>query len=451
MDYGTGNFINPSYATPEQVKQQREYAAQLLKGSTEPTAKHWTGALASALMGIRGQGQLDDANQLQRQLLQQGQEGLQQAAQNNPLAGALMGIAPQAAPAMSAPAAPEPSMGPRSEIPSSPKVWGDKEAVAAGLYDDPAAIPKNASPIQYQGQPRDLSAFYMNPSIPAELKKGVQEGLTPKTVQDVYGRPGYQTSMGGVKGTLVQGQFQPGVMVPTAVTPEGGISTQLPMTAPGQSAGGSLTERMQPIMDTAKDFGKQGAALKAEREQVAQDVQTAYNTIPIRQTLAAMKDDIQSHGEKMVWGPTADWLNNLKRGIAQHAPGLMSEKDISGLASADSFEKLSAQLQTMVGRQIGGTDASLLQGMRSVPGSHNSKEGALALIDMLDQVADLNAKYMIKNQYKIGQPGFDMLGEKNKFFEQNPIINPITKKPLRLDLGSKPSEPKTNSGWGIVR
>jgi len=126
---------------------------------------------------------------------------------------------------------------------------------------------------------------------------------------------------------------------------------------------------------------------------------------------------------------------------------------MSGLASADSFEKLSAQLQTMVGRMVGPTDASLLQGMRSVPGSHNSKEGALALIDMLQQVARLQTKFGTQVGYMAGQPGFDLLAAKNKFYEENPIVNPITKHELRIDLSGKQPAGTTagNDGWGIKR
>jgi hypothetical protein len=94
----------------------------------------------------------------------------------------------------------------------------------------------------------------------------------------------------------------------------------------------------------------------------------------------------------------------------------------------------------------GNTDASLMQGMRSVPGSHNSKEGALALLDMTEQAARQNLKFVQDNQYKLGQPGFDWIAAKQKFFDQNPLVNPITHNALRLDLANKntaASETKT--------
>ena len=47
------NFVNPAYASPEQIKAQREYAAQLLGNTNEPVVSKWQGAanIARALMG----------------------------------------------------------------------------------------------------------------------------------------------------------------------------------------------------------------------------------------------------------------------------------------------------------------------------------------------------------------------------------------------------------------
>ena len=71
------NFINPAYATPEQVKQMRDYADALRKGSIADTSKSWTGVLAQALMGFNGASGMNRADQLQRQLIQQRADQLQ--------------------------------------------------------------------------------------------------------------------------------------------------------------------------------------------------------------------------------------------------------------------------------------------------------------------------------------------------------------------------------------
>lgn len=487
-EINTGNFLNPDYATPEQVAQLRAYASQLQSGATQPTAKHWTGVIANALMGAQGQQKLDQANQLQRQLAQQSTNELN--SNTNPLVSALINGLPSGGgqpPPMPAPPPPQsPPMAPQQQggmtpndavaarwMPPNQNLTGPNTTVT-GIDVGPNIAPPSFSgspqgsgagapmaqalmnrPMQ-MAQSGSLAPILSSPSIPAEVKSQILQSATPKGGLDVYGNPIVGTTMGGLRSTEVGPGVSTGIKVPAAVSSNGtSVSTDIIQSAPrgGQSSGG-LQGAVQPLMDVAKSVGEQGAGNKATQEVISQDTATAANAIPIRQTLAAMKDDIKSHGDKMIFGPSAPWLTELKRGIAQHAPGLMSDNDIAGLASADSFDKLTAQLQSIVGRQVGGTDASLMQGMKSVPGSHNSKEGALALIDMLDQTAKQSAQFVAQNQYKLGQPGFNYLAEKNKYFEQNPIINPISGRALRVDLSGKggaPTAAPANGGWGIKR
>ncbi len=103
-DYNSGNFLNPDYATPEQVAQMREYAKQLLATKAPADiAPNWAGALAAGLQGVYGGAAMGKANQLQRQLLQQGQQGLQQAGNISPYAAQLLGGAnPTSPPASNA-------------------------------------------------------------------------------------------------------------------------------------------------------------------------------------------------------------------------------------------------------------------------------------------------------------------------------------------------------------
>ena len=289
--------------------------------------------------------------------------------------------------------------------------------------------------------PRLLGSIEADPWGSEASKQPFRDLVAPKVGEDVYGRPTSTTQQYGTRGLPVTGAT-PGYRAPATVGPEGAISTTVPYPASG-ARGQGLQGQMQPLMDVAKSMGQQGAVLSGTRKQIGEDIQQAYATIPIIQTLAQMKDTIQAHGDKMIWGPTSDWLNNLRKALAQHAPGFLSKKDLEGIAAADDFDKLSAQLQTIVGRQAGATDMSLLQGIKSVPGSHNSREGAMALIDMLIQTASLNGQFMAQNQHKIGNidpatgKTFDLLAAKNAFFENNPLTNPITRNPIRMELSKK--------------
>jgi hypothetical protein len=275
------------------------------------------------------------------------------------------------------------------------------------------------------------------------------------------------------------GQFNPALMAPqvswgpgattNVTTPTGSVSTEAPvgplpgrppvspaippkgdmnLTGPDREVTGVdygpttfskdyVEPNVRRLIPTLKAVSEAGASTAATSKQIGEDVQGAYSSIPLVQTLRQMKDTISAHGDKMVWGPTSDWVENLKRSIAQHAPGFFSEKELHGLAAADSFDKLSSQLQAIIGGKVGHTDATSLQNLRTIPGSHNSKEGANALIDMLTQAATLNSQFVMQNQARIGTPGFDYLREKNRFFEQNPLINPLTNNPIRVDLSAQ--------------
>ncbi len=527
-DNSFGGFTNPAFVTPEQVAQQRQIVNALLGAAQAPdTSKHWTGVLAQALAGMRGQGMLNSANQGQRQILQQGANAIQGAGQGNPYTGVITGqntnpTLPQANNAASSgdgnalkaailmqESGNNPNIrssyagavGPGQIMPQTfasiakpgesindasdnrnvsgrlldkyMQDYGDPARAAVAYFSGPGNVAPPGSPTPWIKDKSDgtkstssyvsdvmrriggsqrvaqngggLANFYMTPGIPQELKDNVLKGNTPVPTEDVYGRPGArQGVMGPTTGTPTQ-NFTPGIRAPATVGPDGGISSTIATPAPGVGGGPSTRDQLGNLYRTGQDFAAQSAVNKTEREGMQSSQQQALLVPETRQILNTMKQDILAHGDKMIFGPTADWVNNLRRSVVQHAPGLLSENDIAGLASADSFDKLSAQLQSIVGRQVGGTDASLLQGMRSVPGQHNSKEGALALIDMLDQVSQQQAKFMVQNRYKIGQPGFDFTAAKQEFFEKHPIENPLTKNKLREDLG------KTNNQGGTTK
>lgn len=487
------NFINPAYITPAQEKQLREYSKQLQEGSLAPTAKHWTGAIANALMGLRGQQTMDTANQQQRQMLQQGQQGLQQAGQTNPYAAMLMGL-PQPQPQM------QPQMAPQSQAapPSSPvqaaqsmqpadvpageparpgqtNLTGANTTITGIDYGpdtdgDGAALPKGAKPIQYQGQQGqgDLSAFYMNPSIPPEMKAKVMNGLAPQGVADAYGNPGFGTALGGVQRTPVKGGFQTGVKVPVS-TPQGATETIMSAPGPGGNSpnyGGSegVGAALGGIAKVGRDLENQSTFNKAatvpQAEAITQDQKDAAQAPQVFRVVNTIIDDLGTHGNAMSMGPTANWSTEAKKVIANFAPGAMTEKQLAGMAANEAMDKASSTLGTLLGKQIGGltgghTDASMFEGLKQVPGAHNSLLGAKALADMIKQGTILQQRWgeeyrKLPNGIKTA-PDFDYIGERNRFYRSNPIINPLTHNDIMLDMKSqtKAKPEAQGGGWGI--
>jgi hypothetical protein len=387
------NFVNPAYATPQQREQIRKYAEQLRAGSLAG-GKRPLDILANALMGYAANRQQAYAGEQER--------AAREAAGNQLMEASRSGDVSQRLRAML-----NPEFGQFNPALMLPQVsWGPNVSTNVATPDATVSTTRPTGPM---------------PGGPA----------APPVVPPPQSR-GNMNLTGEGKDVMVN--------------PAPGFNDRF------DASRGAIDPSIVQMIPTVKAVGEAGASLRATNKQIGEDVQGAYSSIPLVQTLKQMKDTISAHGDKMVWGPTSDWVENLKRSIAQHAPGFFSEKELHGLAAADSFDKLSSQLQAIIGGKVGHTDAGSLQNLRTIPGAHNSKEGANALIDMLTQAATLNSRFVMENQARIGTPGFNYLQEKNRFFEQNPLINPITNNPIRVDLSGKTKAPATTSGgWSIVR
>jgi hypothetical protein len=495
-------------------------AMQLQAQSRSPdTAKHWTSALAQALMGLNANSMNSAANRLQ-------QGGIQSAAQQDPNLAMLQSRhllgqnAPTATPGRSA-AMPfsgdlksailmqesgnNPNIGPSSAGAIGPgqimpgtfaqaarpgeninnpddnkavsgrllegymQKYGDPARAAVAYYSGEGNVAPPGSPTPWlrdiskdksgnpikpvssyvsdvtqrmggggQPQPTNMAqnytAYQHNPWANPQEQALARGMITPTPGADVYGRPTVTSPMGGQRGLPVGPGVQPGVLVPAGVSAEGGINTQTPLTAPGGGQPQNLQGQLQPLMDVGKNMGQQAAANTAVKGGITSDIQAAQAAIPTMQNLDLMASDIKAHGDNMNFGPSAEFMTNMHRLVANHLPGFMSEAEMKGLAAQENVRKINALLLTSVGRQTGNTDLSLLTGEKSVPGEQNSAQGNLAIIDMLKQQIGLNARFTMENMSKYGTPGFNPVAAKAEFYKQNPIINPLTHNPITVDL-----------------
>jgi hypothetical protein len=191
-------------------------------------------------------------------------------------------------------------------------------------------------------------------------------------------------------------------------------------------------------LDQLAAKGREFAAQKAFTQGTAEaqtgiakeDIAAASNAPAVKQIAGTMLDDMSKH--KLTFGPTAEWSNNAKRLAANYAPGLMKDQ-LEGLASADSFDKMSAQLTSMLSRG-GGTDAQLFNNMKSVPGSHNSEQGAAALLKMVIQKAD--QQEALRAAVQAAKTPQEAEAIRTNFYKdpRNQIINPISGNPIAQDL-----------------
>lgn len=405
------NYTNPDYASPEQLANARAYADALTKRSGEPANRPLAG-LANIIDALNAGFTRNSANQTQLN-----------AAQGNA---------------------------------------ADMTAIISQLQNGQKLDPAT------QGH------IIANPMVSPEQRALAIGLMNPKPIEDVAGRPGYASPSQGVQGTPVQGQFQPGFRAPQSA---GEVSTVTPIPAPPYTPPG--VTRLDPAamqswrqstpapggppgqgapqvpgsppapapaavpntpmgLDQLAAKGREFAAQKAFTQGSAeastgvakQDIEGAANAPTIKRVAGVMLDDLHRSGDKMTFGPTAEWSNNVKRIAANYAPGLMKDQ-LEALSSADSFDKMSAQLTSLLSKG-GSTDAALFNNMRSVPGSHNSKEGAEALLKMTLQVADQSQALRQTTAGAKDAQQYEAL--RNDFYQKNPIINPITGNPIKLDL-----------------
>jgi hypothetical protein len=421
------NFVNPQYATPEQLAMQRAYAAELTRRSGQDVNRP-TGALANMINALTGNLARNRADTLQSEA----------AARNAERQSSLI-----------------------SQLQSGQKI-----------------------------DPQNLAQIYSDPMASPETRALVTHLIQPQKAEDVMGRPGYASPVQGVQAAPIQGTFQPGFRAPESA---GSVSTTTPFPAPmpqprpmpmtptnpqggtfgglnfkpagwdgppptpqaatgggGQAPGAGLPPAPAPVASgsridalaakdrelTATKTFTQGGAESITGVQ-KEDVAAAMNAPTIKRIAGTMMDDLRTHGDKMTFGPTADWSNSIKRVAANYAPGPMKDQ-LEALASADSFDKMSAQLTSMLAKG-GGTDAQLFNNMRSVPGAHNSKQGAEALLKMVIQVAD--QQQALRNYVSGARNIQEYEALRSRFFQENPVINPITGNPVMQDLQNRKSAP----------
>lgn len=413
------NFVNPAYATPEQLANQRAYADALMKRGGEDV-KHPAGALANALLSLSGGLERNRANALQSEA----------ATANGQNMSELI-----------------------SQLQNGQRI-----------------------------DPQNLGHMVANPMVSPEQRALALELMRPKAVEDSRGRPGFSSAVQGVQAAPVQGLFEPGIRAPEsagsvstvtpmpapmarpqldAVSPQGGIfggmnSSPVGWNTPsgstpgaGQASGAvppaapapaspTFNERYASripqlaAMDrelTAEKERTQGGA-KAEGDVIQKDVTRAAAAPETLKGLGIMKNTIETVGDKMTFGPTAKFSNEARRVIANYAPGAIDEK---GLAGADAIEKLNLGLAGTLSQSLGLNPSDIYRSVASVPGNEKSKSGTLALINMMEQAAR-NDQYVGTTLYQQNRGNLAAYQQaREAYYSTHPIVNPITGNPVEID------------------
>lgn len=428
------NFVNPQYATPEQLVQQRAYAAELTKRSGQDVNRP-TGALANMINALSGNLVRNNANDIQNQA----------AGQNA----------------------------------------GDVSALIAQL--------QKGQPID----PNTAGRVYANPMASPEHRALIGALVTPQKTEDVAGRPGYQSPSQGVQAAPVQGNFQPGYRAPEsagsvstvtpmaapgmspggppvpptppgvtrldpaatdawrqrtplpAPPPPGGVPAPVAASPPAAAPVGSRIDALaaKDREITAEKERTQGGA-KAEGEVILKDVSRAAVAPETLKGLGIMRNTIESVGDKMTFGPTAKFSNEARRVISNYAPGLVDEK---ALAGSDAIEKLNLGLAGNLSQQLGLNPSDIFRSVASVPGNEKSKAGTLALINMMEQAAR-NDQYVGTTLYQQNRGNLAAYQEaRQAYYNSHPVINPITGNPVEIDAKKGAEAPAAPAGFKVLK
>jgi hypothetical protein len=486
-----GNYVNPDYATPEQLARLRAYSNYLLAGKGQQEVHRPLQGVSNIVSALVGGYQGRQADQMQNQALQRS------AARDSALIDALInrnsgrldgGLpAPPQIPMSSTGEQPQP----RAAVPATPQVWGDQEGQAAGIYPpsggsasppaqpsaggalpQPGAAPMSFAPPpgtpqtfaqMYQNRsgqgrvdPRLLGATLNDPLVSPEQKAMVRGLIAPVPGQDVAGQPTLASPLGGMNAQNVGPGVQPGVLKSTTISPEG--ITAPTIITPGQGGPQVNTPAfggngLQGAIGTMNQLSFNKAVSGSLGVIAQQDAQLANEAINIKRSVGTILDDIATHGDKMSFGPQSPWVNDIKRVAANFAPGLMKDQ-LGAIAASDSMDKMTANLAGLLSKQMATgehSDAQLFNAMKSVPGLLNSKEGATAMAKMIMQTADL--QQALGKELSNGRTSFDWQQIKSNFWATHPINNPLTGNPIQLDVQNaernrQTQTPQRGGGWG---
>jgi hypothetical protein len=431
------NFVNPQYATPEQLATQRAYAAELTKRSGEAVNRP-TGALGNMITALTAGLERNRANEMQSQA----------AGQNSSDVSALIAQLQKGQPIDPATA---------GRVYANPMAAPEHRALIGALItpkqgEDVAGRPTMTSPAA--GQQAVPVGPGIQPGIrPALSVPDASISAVPQPAPPLPGAPRSMVTPPGVTrlDPAATDAWRRSTPLPPGVAPAGPQAGASPPAAP-PAAVPNLPMNIDQLAAKGRELAAartltQGGA-EAEGGVIKQDVENAALAPETLKGLGIIKDNIAKFGDKITFGPTSQFTNELKRLAANYAPGPMKDQ-LSALAAADSIEKVNLGLAGALAKQVGsGTQGELFKAMGSVPGMEKSKEGAVALIDMLQQSAS--------KQQALGKLYADNRGNlaayqaaRQKYLTEHPVVNPLTGNPIEMDIeAARKNAPAANTATG---
>jgi hypothetical protein len=417
----TPNFSNPDYASLEQLAQQRRYAEELQKQSGQDVNRP-AGALANIINALTAGLTRNNANQIQSQGAAQNAQAYAEALRQARGPGGWQGVNPDLIGQLGA--APLGSPEQRAFV---------QHVIQPQTIESPYKEPGSMSPATGVQAPRLPPNYQPGAPFSQAAQGNSQSGVAPPPGQTMPLTP--TNPQGGMYGGL---NFRP-APAPHLGSGGPGADAGLPPASPPVGPNGAPTRRMS--MDELRDWGIKSTFLQEQGKTktgiMTADLEAAKTVPQLKTIVTTMIDDAQTHGKDWTMGPSAEISLQAKRLAANYAPGLMKDQ-LEKIASAESFSKMSATLAGATPGVNGSTDAQLVNRIESNPGLHNTFGGVVGLLKMRLQMLD--QQQALSQLAASSKTPDDFIANRQKFLDQNPLTNPMTGHPLRIDMESSQKE-----------
>ena len=192
-----------------------------------------------------------------------------------------------------------------------------------------------------------------------------------------------------------------------------------------------------------------GGASEALGKSIGEQIEAGGKNARVQvNALNTIEDALKEGGKGVVTGPFAEKV--LRGKEALDSLGVDTSWIKKGLAESEVVSKMNAQLASASAKAMTGrpTQFEFSAWMKNNPGLLTSKEGTIALINVLRQSAqqDIALGKLAQNK-----ANWDHWGDvTEKFYKEHPLISPFTNKPLGVEAAAAPAAP-ANGGWAVRR
>lgn len=213
------------------------------------------------------------------------------------------------------------------------------------------------------------------------------------------------------------------------------VQDSVPAGTPGAAPGGKPVETPEYKGNIAGAEKLQGAASEAIGKVIAEHIEAGGKASRDKlNALDTMESALRNGGKGVFTGPHSESVLKVKQTL--DALGAQSDWVKQGLPESEIVGKMNAQLSSASAKAMTGrpTQAEFLIWQRNNPGLMTSKEGSLALMDVIRQ--------QTKQDIELGKLAQNKKNWENwpetvdKFYETHGLTNPLTGKPMKDEIAA---------------